>query len=264
MTVPADADFDPSAILDRIAAATGHLLLAAEQLTEAEVRGPSLLPGWSRGHVLTHLARNADGGRHLLFWARTGVETPEYPSPAARAEQIEAGAGRGAAALVADLRDSSARFAEEYRRMPAEAWQRTVRWTQGHERPAARAADSRLSEVLVHHVDLNVGYPPAQWPADFVHAMLGRVVAALRARGDTPAMRLRPTGAEAGNGNGSGARAGIGAGGSDAVYDLGGAPDAPVVRGPRHALLAWLMGRSPGADLSVEGGAVLPEPPFLY
>ncbi|WP_333769162.1 maleylpyruvate isomerase N-terminal domain-containing protein [Streptomyces sp. IBSBF 2435] len=118
MTVPADADLDPSAALDRIAAATGHLLLAAEQSTEAGVRGPSLLPGWSRGHVLTHLARNADGGRHLLFWARTGVETPEYPSPAARAEQIEAGAGPGAAALVAGLRDSSARFAEEYRRMP--------------------------------------------------------------------------------------------------------------------------------------------------
>ena len=42
--------------------------------------GPSLLPGWSRGHVLTHLARNADGAVNLLTWARTGVETPQYVS----------------------------------------------------------------------------------------------------------------------------------------------------------------------------------------
>ncbi|WP_333769163.1 hypothetical protein [Streptomyces sp. IBSBF 2435] len=83
--------------------------------------------------------------------------------------------------------------------------------------------------MLVHHVDLNVGCTPAQWPADFVHATLSRVVAALRARGDTPAMRLRPTRA----GTGAGAGAGAWTGGSDAVYDLGGAPDAPVVRGTR-------------------------------
>ncbi|MFF9641495.1 maleylpyruvate isomerase N-terminal domain-containing protein [Kitasatospora aureofaciens] len=55
--------FDPAAELARIHAATGLLLRTAARLCDADARAPSLLPGWSRGHVLTHLARNADGPR---------------------------------------------------------------------------------------------------------------------------------------------------------------------------------------------------------
>ena len=62
--------------LDRIAAATERLLATADALTGDQVREPSLLPGWTRGHVLTHVARNADGLRNLLIWARTGTEIP--------------------------------------------------------------------------------------------------------------------------------------------------------------------------------------------
>ncbi|MFI1294243.1 maleylpyruvate isomerase N-terminal domain-containing protein [Streptomyces sp. NPDC020792] len=168
--------FGPAIILDQINAATEHLIKTASRFTDADVRAPSLLPAWSRGHVLTHLARNADGGRNLLIWARTGVETPEYPSLAARDEQIEAGAGRSAAELVADLRDTAAEFATEYRKMPPEAWIRRVRWTRGQELAAMRAADSRLCEVLTHHVDLDADYTPAQWPTDFVSTTRSRPV----------------------------------------------------------------------------------------
>jgi maleylpyruvate isomerase len=245
VTIDAHAGFDPAAVLEAIDAATGHLLETAARFTDAEVRAPSLLPNWSRGHVLTHLARNADGGRRLLIWARTGVQTPEYPSLAARDEQIEAGAGRSADALVVDLRESADRFAAEYRRMTPAAWNRTVRWTRGQQRPAARAADSRLSEVLVHHVDLDAGYTPAQWAADFVHAMLSRVVAAYSARDDAPAMQLHATD--------TGTR-----------YDISTVQTAPVIHGPQSSLLSWLMGRSPGTDLTVQDCAELPKPPFLY
>ncbi|MGW3041003.1 maleylpyruvate isomerase N-terminal domain-containing protein [Kitasatospora sp. NPDC001159] len=232
--------FDPAAGLERIRAATGHLLRTAGRLTDVDVRGPSLLPGWSRAHVLTHLARNADGGRNLLSWARTGVPVPEYPSLAAREAGIEAGAGRGAAGLLADLRASAAAFEAEYRRMPPGAWQHPVRWARGQERPAARAADARLCEVLVHHVDQDAGFTPDHWPSDFVRAMLARVASALAARPDAPALRLR-------------------AADTGAAFDLGApAADAPTARAPQHVLLAWLMGRSPAPAPG------LPEPPFLY
>ncbi|MFI9366212.1 maleylpyruvate isomerase N-terminal domain-containing protein [Kitasatospora sp. NPDC053057] len=235
-----DPPFDPTAELARIRAATDRLLRTAARLTDADVRAPSLLPGWSRGHVLTHLARNADGGRRLLSWARTGVRTPEYPGLAQRDAEIEAGAGRGAAELLADLRASAAAFEAEYRRMPAGAWQHTVRWTRGQERPAFRAADARRCEVLVHHVDLDAGFTPAQWPPDFTHAMLARVAAALAARPDAPAVRLRATD-------------------TGAAHDLGAANSrAPLARAPQHVLLAWLMGRAPAPAPG------LPEPPFLY
>jgi maleylpyruvate isomerase len=204
-----------------------------------------LLPGWSRGHVLTHLARNADGGSRLLAWARTGVETAEYPSLAARAEQIAAGAGRSADELVADVRDSAARFAAEYERMPARSWERVIRWTAGQEHPAARAADSRLCEVLVHHADLRAGYTPQQWSTDFTSDMLNSVVASFALRNETPSMRLHATD-------------------SGLWYELGTAPEAPVIRGSESSLLAWLMGRSEGTGLTTQGDMALPAPPFLY
>jgi len=246
--------FDPAPTLAQIDAATEHVLRTAARFTDADVRAPSLLPNWSRGHVLTHLARNADGGRNLLIWARTGVVTPEYPSMAARAGQIEAGAARSAAELQADVRDSAARFAEEYRRMPPEAWTRPVRWTGGKQRPAARAADSRLTEVLVHHVDLAADYTPADWPPDFVRDLLARVASAFNARDDAPAMRLHPTDTSADTYTST-----------DHVIGPVSAPvPAPTIHGTQASLLAWLMGRHNGADLTVHGAPELPRPLFLY
>src|SRR5579863_7317524 len=93
--------------LDRIAAATERLLATATALSDAQAREPSLLPGWTRGHVLTHIARNSGGMVNLLTWARSGVETPMYASPESRAADIEAGAGRPAADLFADVRSSA-------------------------------------------------------------------------------------------------------------------------------------------------------------
>jgi len=238
--------FDAALFLDRIDAATGELLATAAGLGDADVRRPSLLPGWSRGHVLTHLARNADGGLRLLGWARTGVPAQEYPSLAARAAEIEAGAGRGAAELLADLRAGADRFAAEYRRMPSAAWEVTVRWTRGQEHPAARIADSRLAEVLLHHVDLDAGFGCEQWPPDFVQDLLGRVAASFRSRADAPAVRLLATD--------TGER-----------HDLApGDRQAPTAAGPQAELLCWLIGRSDGAGLDLRGAAVLPQPPALY
>ncbi|WUH98820.1 maleylpyruvate isomerase family mycothiol-dependent enzyme [Spirillospora sp. NBC_00431] len=221
-----------------ITAATRALLATAERLDDDGVRAPSLLPGWTRGHVLTHVARNADGGTRLLTWARTGVESHEYPSVEARAAEIDAGAGRPAAALVADVRDSAQRFADAYTLMPDEAWERVVQWTSGARHPAARATDARLTEVLVHHVDLDAGFAPRDWPAFFTSRTLDGVAAAFARRDDAPDLRLRAT---------------------DTGRDLG--DGDVIVTGPEASLLAWLMGRSRGDDLTGAEGVTLP---FLY
>ncbi|WP_067451816.1 maleylpyruvate isomerase family mycothiol-dependent enzyme [Actinomadura macra] len=245
MTPGLQPGFDPPALLRRIVAATEYLITTTSGLDDEAMRAPSLLPGWTRGHVLSHLARNADGGTRLLTWAWTGEPAQEYPSLAARAAQIEAGAGRTAAELVGDVRDSADGFATEYSRMPDDAWQHIVQWTAGQEHPAARIADARLCEVLVHHVDLRVGPAPDDWPGDFVADELDVVTVALDKRVDSPAMRLHATD-------------------TNARYDISINDDAPMIRGRQASLLAWLMGRSAGGDLAADNGGPLPTPPFLY
>src|SRR5215470_6503891 len=168
--------------LDRLAAATGRLLATATALSDAQAREPSLLPGWTRGHVLSHIARNADGMVNLLSWARTGTETPMYASAESRSADIEAGAGRPAADLTADVRESAARFAAEAAAMPGDAWTMQVRALRGPGFPALGVLDRRLSEVEIHHVDLAAGYASGDWPADFVADALHRVAGSFTGR----------------------------------------------------------------------------------
>jgi len=82
------------AVSDQIDDATQRLLGTARQLTDPALREPSLLPGWTRGHVLTHLCRGADAMRNLLAGARAGQDRPAYASAHAREDDIAQGAGR--------------------------------------------------------------------------------------------------------------------------------------------------------------------------
>jgi maleylpyruvate isomerase len=147
---------------DQIDDATASLLETVARLTDSDVRRPSLLPGWTRGHVLTHLARGGDALRDLLEGG------PGYPSRQARDAAIEAGAGRGVAELAADLRASAAAFREVALGQPDEAWGRTVTPPLGIAPfPAGQVLLRRLVEVELHHVDLDAGYRPADWPTTF-------------------------------------------------------------------------------------------------
>lgn len=228
---------------DAIGAATGRLVTSASALSDAQAREPSPLPGWSRGHVLTHVARNADGLRNLLTWARTGVQTPMYPSLQARAADIEAGASRPAAELAADVVRSSEAFAEYARQLSDDAWLVQVRGVLGPAHPAWVTLHRRMFEVEVHHVDLGTGYRTADWPASFVTVHLARVCADLAGKPEAPAVVL----ADAATGQ---------------RYDL--RPDAASktqVTGSGHDLLGWLLGRDDGSVLSADPPGLLPVVP---
>ena len=51
----------PNQDLAGVEVAFGLLAVRIDGLTEDQARGLSRLPGWTRGHLLTHIARNADG-----------------------------------------------------------------------------------------------------------------------------------------------------------------------------------------------------------
>ena len=161
--------------------ATNRLVRSLEALTDADVARPSLLAGWTIGHVATHLARNAEGIERLVGWAVSGVPTPMYDSLEAREADIAAGAGRAAAEIRDDVRDSADRVQlalERLARAGDPALDRLVIF--GPPRPgvspdtAARTIPfRRLQEVEIHHLDLGLPSFRAQdWPPAFVERML--------------------------------------------------------------------------------------------
>ncbi|HEY0534872.1 MAG TPA: maleylpyruvate isomerase family mycothiol-dependent enzyme [Actinoplanes sp.] len=227
---------DPLVLLTDVDRATEELLRTAQDLDPASLGSPSLLPGWTVGHVLSHVARNADAQTNLLTWARTGVETPMYASPDARVAGIEEGAARPLREQIEDIKASHERFADAGAAMPAQAWTVVLPPTG---QPAAAIPWARLREVEVHHVDLGDRYTPGDWSDAFALRLLREIAAG--ATGG-PSMILRPWGV-------------------DHPLPLGAADEAaPVIGGPTKSLAAWLAGRADGTDLTVSPDGELPVP----
>jgi len=162
-------------------AATNRLVRSLEGITDTDVSRPSLLPGWTVGHVATHIARNADGLVRLVEWARTGVVTPMYESMQAREADIAAGAHRPAAELVADVVTSADGLRAAFVALAGSAEPALERLLVFGAPPPGTAPDTpartipfrRLQEVEIHHVDLGLDdYGPHDWPPEFVERQL--------------------------------------------------------------------------------------------
>ncbi len=152
---------------DQIDQATQRLLDTARVITEPDLRAPSLLPGWTRAHVVAHVSRNADALRNLLVGVRTGQDRPAYASAEAREAGIEQSAGLRASELMSDLAGSAMALRTVARQLPDEGWQVPVRILDSDPFPAAQLLTRRLVEVELHHCDLGAGYGPAGWPLAF-------------------------------------------------------------------------------------------------
>jgi maleylpyruvate isomerase len=212
-----------------------HLRGLMSRMGDDAFAAPSALPAWSRAHVLTHVARNADALINLLTWARTGIRTPAYASREQRDVEIEAGARRNPAEIRDDVVESSDRLAKVVRAMPAAAWAAHVENSQGCDIPASDIPWLRAREMWIHAVDLDVGASFADMPAPMVADLLRDVAAAMGAKPDCPALRLvTPDGA---------------------IWEVGDEAAAATITGSAAALVAWLLGRSRGRDLrTLDGG----------
>jgi maleylpyruvate isomerase len=239
MTGPAD---DP--LLPLLDEQTRLLVTTAQSMDDDAVRGPSLCPGWTRGHVLTHLARNADGLVNVAHSAVTGHLVPMYKSAAARNADVEAGADRRTATLAADVQDAAQRLADELRRVPPEAADLQVPSGRG---PTIRVGDvpwTRLREVVYHHVDLDAGYGFADAPGEVVVRGLQECVPRLAEA--TPPLEVT---------------AELDGPADPVVLNIGTGSARRAVAGPASEVLAWLTGRSAGTGLRTADGDPLPELP---
>ena len=173
-------------------AAHQRLLTTLAGIDDSDARRPSRLAGWSVGHLLTHVARNADGHALRLEGALRGEEVPRYPGgQEQRNREIEEGAERPAKELVRDVAESAERLQETWSRSERASWPNS-QWLAGDRWPTSGSPLRRLREVEVHHVDLGLGYEATDWPDEYVLWELPLSLEGLpeRLSGSTDARRL--------------------------------------------------------------------------
>ena len=220
-----------------------------DALRDDELDAPSILPGWSRRHVVSHVAFNAQGLRRLVHWATTGIESRMYESTDARDAQIEEGAGLPASELRSLHRRTAAELDDSWRELADTAWNSQVRMTDGPLIPATSTIWLRTREVWLHAVDLDSGASYDDFPPGLVDHLLANVLSSWRGRRDAekiPNFILSPTD--------RGIAKGVGAADD---------PDAVVLRGTAVDLARWATGRGFLGVLSASGEPVPVAPRWI-
>ncbi|QYN36068.1 maleylpyruvate isomerase family mycothiol-dependent enzyme [Pseudonocardia sp. DSM 110487] len=238
---------DTAVTLPWLGSGTKLLTGAVNALPDDALRTPSALPGWSRAHVVAHVARNAEALTRLVTWARTGIETPMYSSREQRAAEIESSAQAPADVLRAELATTAADLDAALAALDDTTWQAEVRSALGRPIPAAEIPWMRVREVWLHAVDLDAGVSVADVSPDVVDTLLDDSTGTLSAAEGCPSAVLAPTD-------------------RDRTWTLGPASDEPLrVRGDAAWVLGWLVGRT-GTDgveaVTADGTPVaVPAPP---
>jgi maleylpyruvate isomerase len=238
---------DTAVTLPWMGAGTELLTRAVDALPDDALRAPSALPGWSRAHVVAHVARNAEALTRLATWARTGIETPMYPSREQRAAEIESSAQAPAAVLRTELVTTAENLDAAVAALNETTWQAQVRSALGRALPATEIPWMRVREVWLHAVDLDAGVTVDELPPEVVDALLDDATGTLSTAEGCPAVLLAPTDRER-------------------TWSLGPAADEPVqVRGEAAWVLGWLVGRCGPDDVEASAAdgtpAAVPAPP---
>jgi maleylpyruvate isomerase len=197
---------------------TDLLLTTAAALDDQSIRVASLCQGWTRAHVLSHLARNADALGNLVRWAVTGTPVAMYESARSRDAEIAAGSSRGAREIFTDLEQSASRFASAAPNLAGPPEHVEVEMRQGRKVLGAQLPTLRLLEVVIHHVDLSAGYTFADTDPGFVKRAISNAVQRLSRSAAVPCVTLRGDNAD--------------------TWSMG--QGTQEVSGTNPALLAWL------------------------
>ncbi|MGD7787102.1 maleylpyruvate isomerase family mycothiol-dependent enzyme [Propionibacteriaceae bacterium Y1700] len=249
---PGSATSSAAPTEDALEAVQRHLLHEEQQLlgqtisvTDEQWREPSLLAGWSRGHVATHIARQADGMRRLTEGVLAGVPGTMYDSREARAEAIEHGSGRTGLEIQTDLDTSAGALRSSLAEVAAaDLWDSPVHASDDTEFPARLLPLGRLTEVALHHIDLDLGTTADDLDPDLATWLLEWITFRLGPRVEHP-FRISLATPD----------------GAPSMINLGDVGENdPVISGTPQTLVGWLSGRAVRNPLD---GADLITPPAL-
>lgn len=205
---------------------TAHLRRTVDGLGDGAFAEPSALPGWTRGHVVGHVARNAEALHRLTVWAATGEEHPMYADREQRAAEIERSSALPASRLRNELSGTAEVLDRALAALTPEQWQSQVRSALGRAIPVAEVPWMRIREVWLHAVDLAAGATMDDLPDGVVDLLLDDVTAALSTKDGCPALELVASDRER-------------------TWRLGDAPRGGTVTATAADLAGWVTGRAP-------------------
>jgi maleylpyruvate isomerase len=160
-------------LLELLDSGTRRLVRSVDAMTDDQWRQPSLLPGWSRAHVVAHLTLNAEGLSGALEGVHEGRPVPMYASSEARDDDIADLAMMSPTALRDRFLASTTLIGEWVDELADNLAGATIDRTPGGRRfPAGDVGIMRTREVEVHHADLALDYTAADWAPEFVVLLL--------------------------------------------------------------------------------------------
>lgn len=168
----------PTATIDACRTSHQLLLVRLAPLTDDDFRVPSLLPGYSRGHVVTHIANKARAHVRVLEGAAVGEVRRVHPEGYDPDQAADAGALRPAAELRADLADALQLLETTWAVLDEAHWGRQGIMVAGP-RTMVEIVGHHLRNIEVHHVDLDIGHRPSDWPSILVETELPKRLQAL-------------------------------------------------------------------------------------
>ena len=156
---------------------------AVGPLSADDLRRPSLLPGYSRGHVVAHVINKTDAHVWLFEGALAGEVRRLHPDGHDADRAADVAARHPASELCADLERSFDKLEAAWDALDDDMWDRQGIMTAGP-RTMTEIVGHHLRNVEVHHVDLSIGYGPRDWPTLFVEAELAKRLSGLPGRAE--------------------------------------------------------------------------------
>lgn len=176
--------------IGRMQRESGMLMATVASLADDELGRPSKCAGWTRAHVVTHLARGADAMTNLATWAVTGQEAASYASREERIADIEAGAKRSAAELTTDLERANARLLTALQALKGGVRVTTVPTLfSGGINPLSLPA-RRTTELIIHHDDLDTTWEWHEADPDSILDAIEVCVRRLQIDPDSPGLEI--------------------------------------------------------------------------
>jgi maleylpyruvate isomerase len=171
----------PDALIDLGCVGHRRFVQTVAGLRDTEFAGPSLLPAWSRADVVAWLALKSESHTHLFEGAAAGEVRQQFPDGYDQLAAIAREVAQGVPALRLRLGTALSDLEAAWERLPTASWSfETI--TSAGRRSMADVVARHLRDVEVHHVDLDAGYGPMDWPEQFVELELAKRLADLPGR----------------------------------------------------------------------------------